>query len=852
MSFIDCIQSHVSAGDLSKESADKLQKEYEGLVEKYSAYHSSLDSAAEAARKIVELKAKKAVDKKYSDLKSAKSQIEVGQNIAAKFETAKKDYAKLNKLQRTFLGGQKPTFSQYTRDFLDTVGASQQASINMIYQEILPVIKKRGAMWESDSFRSTMKDAVGHVLGKQASSAEARELGEAIIKALDLSHRLYNANGGMIGKLVNYFPQAHSSEKLQSLIKQYGDISDDAAVNKAFEDWYSSLRPKLDVDKMIDEKTGLPFTDEDLRVAMLDDFKTIATDGANKVIEKAEKGGQIVGFGGDLNVRRDKSRFYHFKGPDEYFEYNDKFGLGNDNLFDIMVGHLGVMGRDIGTMSKMGPKPDSVMRNLNLRMAQDSTQSRWWTNSMYDAITGKLAADGKESTWYRVYQAYRNQLRGAYLGSALVSAIGDPYFGVLAARRFGMPGYNMVKNAYRIFEEGGVNAESLKFAQTQSDLIMGSSINRFDEAEELGAKTLKGYEKLAHYSSEAVHRAGGLNRWTNFQELNASLSVMHQAFQERGKDFASLQKEYRQMLEFYDIGEKEWNIIRNAEPHVDQRRGAKFLTPDQIFNNTAINAEDRLKAGMAYNAYIQGFRDMAVNKPTSRARAVQTGGMQAGTLMRALISSGTMFKGFGITVMLNHTVPMYTNLVKNPRDNLLKAVGFATATTMIGALAMQMREFVKGNDPRPMDKGDFWTAAAMQGGGWGLLGDLAFADYTRFGRSPMEDALLGPIVNSAGDALRITMGNFDKALEDGDYDALNKFGNDSWKFVTRQIPGQNLWYIRNFTEAMFDSFPKHFDPDYYDKQNRRQNYMYENYGNESFWIPGDWLPERAPEARLTQ
>lgn len=842
MNFIDCIQTHVDSGNISQQKATALQKEYEALVAKYTDTMGSLEAASVAAKRTIDAKAKKVVDIKFSNLKAAKAMIDTRNTIKQELKEALKEYDGLSKTKKVLLGGQKPTFNDKVRDKLDHMASRQEAVRNLLFQEISDIIKKRGSMWQSEEFSVLMREAVEDLLGKPSGNPIARDMSKALKKAFDASNKMYNSHGGMIGRIANYFPQSHSASRFNTIVKKYGVSSDPAAIDAGFREWYEYILPRLDLDKMINESTGLPFTPEQLRKTMREDFENILTDGGAELAKRAEEGKVLPGKGGDLNVRRDKSRFYHFKDADAFLEYNDKFGLGNDNLFDVAVGHLGVMARDIGTMSMFGPKPDSTFANLAMMGASDSMQSKAFTQATYDAITGKLSASGDEKTWYRLYAAGRNQLRGAYLGGAFISAIGDPYWGRLASVRFGLPGFDTIKNLPKIVADGGVNDESMKFAMTQTDLILGASINRFDEATDIGARAMSGYEKFAHYSAEAVHRAGGLNRWTNFQELSGTLSVMHQAFQESGKKFGDLEPNYRKMLEAHGIDGKLWNIIRSTDPHVHAKRDAKFMTPQKIMERTDLPYDDRLQASIAYAGYIQEFRDMVVNKPTARVRGIQTGGFQSGTVARAAMQSIGMFKGFGFTVMLNHIVPKYVGLVKDPSlSNIMGMMGFAMATTMIGAASLQLKEIIKGNTPRDMDDSSFWRAAAAQGGGWGILGDFAFADYDRFGRTPMEQ-LPGPMFGIAGDVLKVGMGSFNKALEDNDYNALNKFMFDAYDLVAGTVPGNNLWYIRNHMEALFDTFPKAFDPEYYDKRERKMRYREKNFGNESYWVPGEWAP----------
>lgn len=68
---------------------------------------------------------------------------------------------------------------------------------------------------------------------------------------------------------------------------------------------------------------------------------------------------------------------------------------------------------------------------------------------------------------------------------------------------------------------------------------------------------------------------------------------------------------------------------------------------------------------------------------------------------------------------------------------------FIVASTILGGVALQMKDVARGRDPRPINE-KFIIAAMAQGGGWGIFGDFLFSDMNRYGRGGMS-TLLGPI-----------------------------------------------------------------------------------------------------------
>lgn len=203
-----------------------------------------------------------------------------------------------------------------------------------------------------------------------------------------------------------------------------------------------------------------------------------------------------------------------------------------------------------------------------------------------------------------------------------------------------------------------------------------------------------------------------------------------------------------------------------------------------------------------------------------------------------------MFKGFPITVIFNHLLPHYRDAKQGKAGNLaMLSIGMG----ILGAFSLQLSEMVKGKDPRDMNDGKFWAAAMAKGGGLGLFGDFLFADYSRFGRSPVTEAF-GPVVGLTADTSRVFMGNFQRALDDESYDTFDKFTSDTFNLLKRNIPAGNLWYSRMALErVILDTAEGWIDPNFHNKKARIEAKMQRDYGQRYWWAPGEMTPDRPPE-----
>ncbi|AKL13252.1 hypothetical protein AB182_18980 [Phytobacter ursingii] len=73
--------------------------------------------------------------------------------------------------------------------------------------------------------------------------------------------------------------------------------------------------------------------------------------------------------------------------------------------------------------------------------------------------------------------------------------------------------------------------------------------------------------------------------------------------------------------------------------------------------------------------------------------------------------------------------------------------------TMFGYLSMQSKLMLKGQTPRPANASTL-RAAALQGGGLGILGDFMFGEVNRMGAGAIT-SLAGPVPSGADNIIRL-------------------------------------------------------------------------------------------------
>ncbi|RNM54896.1 hypothetical protein D9762_24650, partial [Salmonella enterica] len=170
----------------------------------------------------------------------------------------------------------------------------------------------------------------------------------------------FNDAGGDIGYLENWgIPQHHSMEKV-------GAVSKDK--------WVSDVIGKLDR-KYYTRSDGQLMNDTELSSFLGEAYNTIATGGLNKLTDTGMR------ISGARANRGNASRQIHFKDADSYLQYQQMYG--DRSLWEIMVGHLEGISKDIALVETYGPNPDHVFRSL-----LDQTKSETATANPQD--TGRI------------------------------------------------------------------------------------------------------------------------------------------------------------------------------------------------------------------------------------------------------------------------------------------------------------------------------------------------------------------------------------------------------------------------------------------------------------------------------
>lgn len=672
---------------------------------------------------------------------------------------------------------------------------------------------------------ASVRDLVYEMRGQDTGNVRAKKGAKAWAGVTELLRQRFNDAGGDIGYLENWgIPQHHSMEKV-------GRVSQDK--------WVSDVIGKLDRKYYIKED-GQLMSDAELTTFLGEAYNTIATGGLNKLSDTGMR------ISGARSNRGNASRQIHFKDADSYLEYQRKYG--DRSLWEVMVGHLEGISKDIALVETYGPNPDHVFRSiLDEVTAEQATANPERTGrikrlansteNLYNFIAGKTQpiANPHIARWS---DNIRNWMVASRLGSALLASFSDLGTMYMSAKVANIPMNRLFMNQLEAMNPA--NRTELARAR-RAGLAMESllgSVNRW-AMDNMGPS-------VSRWAATAVMRASGLTAWTDAHKRAYGVTMMGSLGEvvSRAPDLRSLDDSDFRILKSKGITEQDFSVWKLAQQEDWGNGNTTMLTPESIMRipdaavmHLGLPERVRFEAMRRLLAAVSEEVDMAVITPGARERLLTGGGLQRGTWKGELTRSVFLFKSFPISVVLRH----WTRAMGMPSAGGRAAyiAAFLASTTMLGALSQQLNDMASGRNPRDMagkDAAKFWLGALLKGGGLGLYGDFLLSDHTRYGSGALA-SMLGPVAGLVDDVIKIGQGIPLNAVEG----KSEQTGGDLVKLGKGVIPGANLWYAKAALDHMiFNQLQEYFSPGYLRKVEQRSK---KEFNQTYWWRPQDVTPQ---------
>lgn len=645
----------------------------------------------------------------------------------------------------------------------------------------------------------------------------AKKISDKIGEVFENMRERFNRAGGDIGKLDNWgLPQVHSLEKI---------------VKAGKEAWVRFAESKIDTSKYVHED-GTYYSQQEIRDLLEHSFDTLSSNGANKT----EIGRQSFGGNSKVTSRHSESRVLHFKDADAWLEYQAEFG--GMTFVDLVEAHINGLSKDIAMVEKLGSSPKNAMRIL-----MDAAEQKDWKNGLDADTTGKSRKraqtmfeefSGQNTPQSEVLAnlglAYRSMNVFSMLGGTIISSVTDQ---AMIAKTASIHGIAYRKTFGELISQlNPKNKEDRELAHSlglATEEMLGSIARWSDD----GLTSVHGKsQKLARVSSgiaSQVMRISGLNALTAASKVGFTKMLMEKYGRlSRSKSWDDLDALDRELMEKTGLNERAWEVMRLADPVVD-RKGNQLMSARSIYEIP----DDKLKpfgdpqkvrdeVATQFQAHLLDEQGMAVVEAGLRERTWMSAGQKKGTGMGELVKSMLQFKSFPAAFLMRHgSRAMAQDGVKG---KAAYGASIFAMTTLLGALAVQLKELANGNDPSTMWDSDdpqktmnFWTRSAIQGGGLSILGDILVAGTDTSGRST-SDFMVGPFGSDAKALLGLTVGNMTQYYENKDTNAAN----EAYKLLKNKIPAQNLWYTKAATNRLvFDEMQDMIAPGYREKYLRK-------------------------------
>ena len=711
------------------------------------------------------------------------------------------------------------------------VSTQQQATVNQLIagfnqklknEKVLKLFDKMDketqrrvvrTMYELNQKKTGMEEQLGMRPPISETNLDIIRLAEILESYSEMIRIKLNDRGANISKLWGYIVrQSHDPYLVRDAAKVLGknleDMDDgidpnlktkkDINYNRNYKAWRDFVMEKLDQERTF---AGV----EDIEEFMLFVYNSLVrnqylkSDGADFTYgSRSTARGKDVAKAAGLSAKR----VLHFKTADDWFDYNDLFGVGN--LKESFFSGLQTAGRNIGIMDTLGTKPQdnfnkirtAVGNRLNkLGRKSDLTENMF--NKYLRVVDGSIYT--VENFGVAKYSAIARSLASmAKLGGATISAAAD----------IGLYGSEM-RYQGRSFLGGMFEALSslakIKNPQQLKDIAEGlgfigdNTIYDIAGRYQVGDNLSKGFTKTQRF----FFKLNLLSWWTNTLKEGAMLGMANYFAKQKNLAFDSLNPQLKNLFNVYNIDSTKWNIIRKTamEKADDGREFINIAMLDQISDadvkkitgldnlskREILIEKDKFKAsvsGMLLDRSIY-----AVIEPDARVRGFMTQGYLGGTGMGEAIRFFGQFKAFPLSIVmkvLGREADYFKGANKDISRGIVGLSAIIVTSGLLGYLSMTIKDLLKGRSPRDPTKLKSVMAAFLQGGGLGIYGDVLFNE-TRSG---------GDIIGSIAGPVPLTAFDLVQAIKYGIRGEGGKAGRTAYRAVSSSIPFLNLFYLK--------------------------------------------------------
>lgn len=696
--------------------------------------------------------------------------------------------------------------------------------------EITPFIKateKYAGFWTD---RRMVDAFVDELWNKDSGSKMAKEAAGTWLDVADRMRRQSNESGSDIRKLGSWHaPQAGLHDPLK--------IAAAGQAKWVTDNWERFQRPA--------NPDGSDFSDAQYRRFLHEAWEPLATDGASEM-----KPGT---FGtSSIKSRGSESRVLHFVGPDSYKAYHAQYS--STPILNLLASHINHMATNIAAMDTFGPNVESAMRYLTDRAVQKDILNNPTKEKQIRHEAGKIedyfaAATGKIGVMAnpvaaRRWQGLRSIVAMASLKFAPISALGDTSILGALARANNIPALQAWKNELRFYGPAKEQRAAMRTAGIGLETVL-HNMNRFND-DSMGHGVPS---KLANQ----MFRVNGLNLLDTSRRLGMGSAMYEHVgdLVDRFKTISEMGDEER-ILKSKGITDNDFAIWRMAEKNEDGQitPQAVYAIPDSKMSGWAKPDRSRREAAQALAGYAASQVQMVVPMMTAKVQGDVRhvlGVRQHGAFFNEARYSALQFKSFIISMLENQ----WAYMMSQPKTagKFMYATKFIASTMFVGAISLQLKSLLKGENPQSMDPTTpegrrFLLKALLQGGSFGLWGDLVAGPISQNKWRDLAE-MLGPIYSLTNKSAKMLFDSYRAITGDAKESkaAAQTAAKEAIDIIHSVTP--QTWYSAAVTDhAIFQQLQDLANPGY----NRRvEQEMLKQQGTSYYWSRGEPLPRQMPD-----
>ncbi|RSN88642.1 hypothetical protein [Acinetobacter nosocomialis] len=463
---------------------------------------------------------------------------------------------------------------------IQSVEKQSQALHSRWMSLVADVFTKTQERWGLSVNKEMTDDIIRVMFGRKSDNPEIVAMAKEVSFALEEMRLAYNRAGGNIRKLDNWgFMTSHDQKKVALSTEQ---------------EWVDDVLQKLDRNQYVRED-GLLMSDSEVRTMLKDVYRTIATNGANKVLD-GRKIITPVGGRSKMANRHQEARALHFKDGDSWLEYQAKFGTYNETGFhEILKNHTHRMSTEIAMMQNFGSNPrlsfETLLEEASTKLKADPENGNKHGEidkqskralSMYNTLDANTRA--VDSTLGNVMGGLRALMVASKLGGTTLTTIGDHASTKKIANMLGLSYTKSVLPEYmKQLTQGNYRDEALRFGLGITEMV--GSTSRFGDADVVSSATKSGrFNARMQQLASTTLKISGLNAVTAGMKRAFNLVHMNKiADMTRNTHWKDLSKDDLKILKGNGITEKDWNLWRELAPS-KREDGALVLTQNDFFD----------------------------------------------------------------------------------------------------------------------------------------------------------------------------------------------------------------------------------------------------------------------------